>query len=594
MLSGIRRRMIFYYLAVIAVVVLVMGTFFVFFFDYFYRENLRNHLYTQARLAAMLAAGEYSRDASAADLDLLCKTIGRSMGVRVTLLAVDGTVLGDSVESPGQMENHLNRPEIQEALRSGQGAASRYSDTLGKDMFYAALHMGRDNASGADQGFEGFIRLAVPLSEIDGAVFNIQKFTFVVLIAATLAALLVGVALSSRITGPLKELSMAARAIAGGNFYPALRIKGRDEMAALAQTIREMGGSLHKKVIQIMLEKNKLDVVIRTADSGIVMVDRGLKIELMNPAAEKLFDLQQADLIGQPVQAALRYYSLFENLQHVYRNGQPRYFEFSLYYPRALTLQVSLMPVIGVKGDIMGVLALFHDLTALRSVEQMRTDFVANVSHELRTPLTAIKGYAETILDRDLTGEELTDFIKIIDREAARLSHLIDSLLELSKIEGHKEPIKKDPLDLTGLLKRALQDVEEQRRLNKMIIKTDFPEQKTTLFGDAEWLRQALVNILDNSIKYGNPGGTIRVSAAADEAIRVEISDDGPGIPEADLPHVFERFYRVDKSRTRKSGGTGLGLAIVKHILEAHGASYSIESEPGRGTTFRISLPKGE
>lgn len=594
MFTGIRWRLISYYLAVIAVVVLVMGIFFISFLNFFYRENLRMNLFAQARLAAALVGELEARDGPAADLDLWCINIGESLGLRVTLIAADGTVLGDSAENPVMMENHLNRLEIQEAMQKGKGAAFRYSATLQEDMFYAALLIPAEGWTQAEPGpLNGFIRLALPLSEIHAAVSKVQSFTLIALIVSTLAALLLGMFLSIKITGPLKAISAAARSIAGGEFEPVLNVEGRDEMAGLAQTIREMGRSLHKKVQQILLEKNKLDAAISAADSGILMVDRKFKIELLNPAAEKIFSLPREEAVGAPVQAALRYHALFENLQGVYYDGKPRNFELSLYYPRSINLQVSLVPVIGAGGDVMGVLALFHDITLRRSVEQMRSDFMANVSHELRTPLTAIKGYTETILHQDLTGEELTDFLQIIDREAGRLARLVDSLLDLSAIEGHKEIVRKEALDLGELCKKALLDLEEARCQKKIIIKTSLPPEPVYVYGNAEWLRQALVNVIDNSIKYGYPEGMINFSILeVKEIITVEISDNGPGIPEADLPYVFERFYRVDKSRTRISGGTGLGLAIVKHILEAHGASYAIESEPGRGTTFRFSLPR--
>ena len=592
--TGIRWRLISYYLVVIAVVVLVMGIFFISFLNVFYRDNLRANLFAQARLAAALVQEVEARNGPETDLDVLCVNIGQSLGLRVTLIAADGTVLGDSAENPLQMENHLNRVEIEEALQKGAGSASRYSSTLQKDMFYAALLISKDGPPQAEQRLlNGFIRLAVPLSEIHAAISKLQLFIFLALIVSTVAALLVGSALSVRITGPLRVISTAARSIAGGDFEPDLEVEGRDEMAGLARTIGEMGRSLNKKVQQILLEKNKLDAVINAADSGILMVDRKLRIELINPAAEKIFALPREDAVGAPVQSALRYYSLFENLKGVYDDGRPRYFELSLFYPRMITLQVSLVPVIGVRGDVMGVLALFHDITLLRSVEQMRSDFVANVSHELRTPLTAIKGYTETILHQDLTGEELSDFLDIVDRETGRLARLVDSLLDLSAIEGQKATVTKEAFDLVELCKKALLDLEEARCQKKITVQTSLPPQPVYVYGNQEWLRQALVNIIDNSIKYGYPEGIIKLSIQElKEIIAVEISDNGPGVPEADLPYLFERFYRVDKSRTRKSGGTGLGLAIVKHILEAHGASYVIESKPGGGTTFRFSLPR--
>ncbi|MEW5784360.1 MAG: ATP-binding protein [Bacillota bacterium] len=594
MFSVIRWRFISYYLVVFTVIVLVMGTFFIIFLNYFYRENLRSHLFAQARLAALLVDETAGQEGTAGDLDLLCKNLGNELNLRVTLVDLDGTVIGDSSENPAIMDNHLIRPEIQEALSSGKGVAERYSSTIGQYMYYAAISIySKDAPHSGPKRVERVIRLAIPLSEIHEAVWKVRLFVIIVLIVFTAAALLLGIGLSQKITNPLKAISAAARSIARGEFEPTLEVGGRDEMAKLAQTIREMGLSLRKKVQQILLEKTKLEAVISSADSGIVMVDRALRIELVNPAAEKIFNVTRHETVGVPVQVALRYYSLFENLKAVYEYGRPRNFELSLYYPRSLILQASLVPVVGARGEVMGVLALFHDITSIRSVEQMRSDFVANVSHELRTPLTAIKGYTETVLDKDLTEEQLVDFFRIIDREAGRLARLIDSLLDLSKIEGHKDMVNKEAVNLVDLCRKALLDLEELHRQKKTVIRVSLPDSPLYIYGNADWLRQAVVNILENSINHGYSDGVIEMRIVETEGrITMEIQDNGPGIPEADLPYVFERFYRVDKSRTRKSGGTGLGLAIVKHIMEAHDAVYAIESSPGRGTIFRFSLPR--
>jgi len=435
--------------------------------------------------------------------------------------------------------------------------------------------------------------LAAPLSEPGAFVTKIIIFTLSALTVSALAAMLLGRTLSVRFIDPLKDFSAAARSIAAGNFNPELKVAGNDEMSGLARTIREMGSALQIKVQEILLEKNKLDAVINAADSGIVMIDCSYKIELINPAAEKIFTVSKEETTGVPVQTVLRYYSLFENLQKVCRDGSARNFQMTLYHPRSMILQASLVPVVGSDRNVKGVLALFHDITALRTLEQMRSEFVANVSHDLRTPLTAIKGYTETILDQDLTGEERADFLHIIDREAGRLVRLVDALLDLSAIEGLKETIKKEALDLVALCKKSLHDLEEAYLHKKMTVHTFFPAEPAYVYGNTDWLGQVLFNVLDNSIKYGTNGGTINLQVdQSGDKVRVTISDNGPGIPETDLPYIFERFYRVEKSRNRQGGGTGLGLAIVKHILEAHGSVYSIDSEPGQGTVFRFTLSR--
>lgn len=412
------------------------------------------------------------------------------------------------------------------------------------------------------------------------------------LFLSSLAALTAAILLSNRITGPIKKISSASRAIAEGNFTPSLEVAGEDELAALADNIKQMGRVLSKKIEQVIWEKNKLETVVLSMSSGVVLTDRELKIELINPAAEKMFDLDRDQAVGMPLQKAVRYHNLYENLKAVYEEGESKMIELNIYYPRRAVLETYLLPVSGADGNIIGALLLFHEVTHLRSIEKMRSDFVANVSHELRTPLTTLRGYTETILDEDLSREELVNFLQIIDKETKRLSGLLDDLLDLAQIENEKGFVKKDPVNLQAMLSEALRRAQEQAEQKEIIVDTCFPDTAIYVSGNYEWLSQAVVNILENSIRHGHTRGVINVDLITDgRTATVEIKDNGPGIPEADLPYVFERFYRVDKARSRKSGGTGLGLSIVKHIMEAHGASCELVSGAGEGTVFRFSLP---
>lgn len=593
MFKGIRWRLFSYHLSVIAVVVMGMGAFFTWFIDYFYMGNLRSQLFSQLHLASALVQEAEKKNASQEDLDAICKKLSHEIELRLTMIAPDGTVLGDSMDTPERMENHLDRPEIQEALRDNLGTSTRHSVTTGKDMFYAAMEQPAAEGTESPAAVRvGFIRLAMPLSAIHVALRQLRLFILIALAVSSLGALAVGMALSLRITKPLRKISEAARAIAGGNFKPPLEVKGGDEIAGLARTVKEMGEDLSKKMNQVLLEKSKLDTVIMSMNIGIILVDQNQRIELINPAAENIFGISRQEAAGATVMTVLRNYPIHENLLEVYAEGKPRSFELTLYYPRTVTLHTSMAPVIDSSGIVMGVLGLFHDITSLRTLEKMRSEFAANVSHELRTPLTAMKGYAETILDQDLEEEQLREFLQIIERKAGELARLVDSILELSRIEGEKDVIEKERLDLRLPAGEALNSLDDLRQQKEISLYTDFSVEPVWVTGNADWLRQAVINIAGNSIKYVHRGGklSVKIKVDLDQAI-MELSDDGPGIPAADLPHIFERFYRVDKARSRRSGGSGLGLAIVKHILEAHGAFYRIESEEGQGTVFHFSLP---
>ncbi len=592
MFTGIRRRLIIYYLAVIAVIVILMGAFFIFFLNYFYMGTLRESLYNQARLASVLIEEMLERDAGYDEIDTLAKDLGKELGVRLTIVDADGTVLADTNQDPLLMENHINRPEIIEAMETYKGIATRYSVTLDEEMYYLAIPINTVAPTGTQPETRAIIRLAIPLAAIKEAMNSLVVFIIGALLLSSLIALATAVAFSERITGPISKISSAARSIAEGNYNPELHVAGKDELAVLAQNIKDMGGSLKKKIELVLWEKNKVETVVSSMSSGIILTDRDLNIELINPAAEELFDLKSNYVIGKPFNMAIRYYALNENLKAVSQDGEARVIEVNLYYPRATVLDTYILPVYGTDQSIIGSLILFHETTELRSLEKMRSDFVANVSHELRTPLTTVRGYTETILHEELTREQLVDFLQIIDKETKRLSSLLDDLLDLAQIENEKGLVKKEPVDMSGLISEAVERVEDARTVQDVTVNLNLPGQSIYVSGNPEWLRQALVNILENSIKHGYEKGQIGISlSTAGGQAEIIITDNGPGIPEEDLPHVFERFYRVDKARSRKSGSTGLGLSIVKHILEAHDACYTLQSKVGEGVTFTITLP---
>jgi two-component system, OmpR family, phosphate regulon sensor histidine kinase PhoR len=402
------------------------------------------------------------------------------------------------------------------------------------------------------------VRLALPLAGINRAIFNLKLFITGALLTAALVALVAAMILARRITDPIDKISSASRVIGQGNYLPALEVSGNDELSALALNIKEMGLSLKKKIEQVTWEKSKLETVVSSMSSGIILANCDLSIELINPAAEKLFEISADAATGKPVQLAVRYYTLIENLKAVCADGQARQIEMNLYYPRSAILETDILPVKDADQKVIGVLLLFHELTLLRSIEKMRSDFVANVSHELRTPLTAVRGYTETILHEDLTREQLADFLEVIDRETKRLSNLVDDLLDLAQIENEKGFVKKEPVDLARLMKDALERVEELRRQKNVDIVLTLPEEPVLTVGNPEWLRQALVNILENSIRHGRELGAVTVMLLTEgqEAV-VEVKDNGPGIPDDDLPYIFERFYRVDKARSRKAAEPG-------------------------------------
>jgi len=593
MLKGIRGRLILYYLIVIAVVVVSMGAFFTWFLNYIYMQTLQENLYTQARLASVLIGEMEERGAQHSEIDNLAKELGEELGLRLTLIDYSGRVIADSAEDPLVMENHLSRPEVLDAINLGRGLSSRYSTTVSEEMYYLAVPL-KDRQVETDLNPipNAIIRLALPLASINQALSNLKLFIIGVLCLSSLLAFVAALLLAQRITGPIQQIKSATQAIAAGNYTPVIKINSSDELNDLAGMISNMGINLKEKMDQVLGEKNKLEIVISSMSSGVILADRDLKIELINPAAEKLFDVKRDEAVEFPLQKIIRNYTLYENLKAVKDENRAKVIEIYAYYPRSAVLETYLLPVTGYDEELIGILLLFHEITHVRSLEKMRSDFVANVSHELRTPLTAIRGYTETILHEKLQEEQLKSFLRIIDRETLRLSDLLNDLLDLAQIENEKGFVKKETVDLKEMINEAVGRVDLLREQHQVQIECLLAAENFAVSGNYEWLCQALINILENSIRHGKSGGTIKISLSRNQAgAELKVCDDGPGIPEADLPYIFERFYRVDKARTRKSGGTGLGLSIVKHILEAHDAQYKIDSKEGEGIVFSFTLP---
>ena len=364
--------------------------------------------------------------------------------------------------------------------------------------------------------------------------------------------------------------------------------------------LRAAGRDLHDAAEQMVIlrrtaneERSETEAILGSISEGVFVVDPQMRIRAANPGVEKMFALTASPL-GQTVMEAFRRHEMHQLVHDCMRAAQPQSGEIHLEQagePRVFGLSVSPMSLGGNQGGAIGVV---HDITKIKGLEKVRREFVANVSHELRTPLTIINGYLETLLDGGLEDHDMAaKAINVMHKHSDRLRHLVDDLLVISRVESSAVPLDFSTVDLGGLLSRVVQQFEGPIRERKAVVKIQMPADGILLRADALMLEQAFVNLLDNALKHGQrPGLTVDFFAEkAGEDIRVSVRDNGPGIPFADREHIFERFYRVHKDRSRDTGGTGLGLSIVKHIVQAHGGSVSVESAPGAGSTFMVTLP---
>jgi two-component system phosphate regulon sensor histidine kinase PhoR len=539
-------------------------------------------------------------------------TLGRELGCRITIINRDGTVLADSERSQAQiaqMENHLSRTEVQQALRLGLGEARRHSATLDQDMLYVAVPIrkttpspGRsrhttgglaDRLAGTGEGnISGVVRIALPLTEVDRRIAGFQKDLLKAGGAALVVALLVAVFSVRRISQPLRELVQLAGAIGSGHRPPVSTIRARDEFGRLAQAFNDMAMRVEEKVGELSREHTQLNAILTSLVEGLVALDHQGRVLFLNPAAEKLFGVQSAEVKNRPFLEVLRHSPLNEILTRCLAEKRPVEKEVLIHAPSERVLSIHALPVDYGSG-LVGVLASLHDLTELRKLENLRREFVANVSHELKTPLTSIKGYIETLLDGALEDPKHSrGFLQTIHQHAEHLGRLIDDILDLSAIEDHRVKYDFQAVSIAEVVDRIAKGLAPMAASQGVKVSLDLKANLPQVRADREKLAQIFMNLIDNAIKFNKKGGQVRISARPEgKVLQIQVEDTGMGIPSADLPRIFERFYRANKDRSHDIPGTGLGLAIVKHLVEAHQGTVEAESTLGKGTIFRFTLP---
>lgn len=555
--------------------------------DTYLLSEIRKNLFSEARLARLMASDEIKdlyHDAPAA-----AAAIGRELQARVTVIAADGRVVGDSDvtrEDLGTLENHLERPEVQEALKSGSGSALRWSATIQTPMLYAALPLATRG------GQKGFLRLALPLSELAKTKSGTQAILGAALAIALLISFFFSWLLSNFASRTVK--TMAALAAQLGRGEPGTRIPvGRgDELGELASVMNDMAVRIEGQLERISTEKNRLDAILRGMGEGLMVTDARGTVTLVNPAFRQLFPAGE-EVVGKPLIEISRHPLLGEAFRRLMATRGDVWEEIELEHPHERILLTHWVPLVEDEA-ITGVVAVFHDISDIRRVERMRRDFVANVSHELRTPVTVIKGYTETLLADlpSMAPQQADRFIRIIHTHSERLATLIHDLLTLSQTESGESTPETRPTDPVDALAHACPLVEGKALDKGIELKCDI-KGIPPVMADQARLEQVFINLLENAVKYTPERGKVEVSAAASgDWIRIDVRDTGIGIPEKELPRIFERFYRVDAARTRDEGGTGLGLSIVKHLVQAMGGSVSVESAPGKGSVFSVTLKK--
>lgn len=579
MFSSIRWRTAAIFVVLTLVCIGGLSTYLSHFFRNSYLDNLETQLANQAWLVADGSSSHLVED-DADFIDDLAKNWGEGIGARVTIISLNGTVLGDSEEDPSRMENHSDRPEVMRALSAGLGVNIRYSETLGFDMMYVAVPVVEDGDT------VGIARVSLPLTVIDGYIGHINITIIWVSILAAVIVVLLSIQMSKITIEPVKKLTQMSRRIAEGDLDQEIETASRGEVGELATAFNLMASKLKEMVSMITIERDRMAVILANMGDGIIVVAREGRVVTANEAALKLFQLSKGEVEGHSLAEAVRDYELNEIVQRCLETGEQESGPVEIDRTRQFVLAIAT-PL----GDEGGCLLLMQNLTELRRLENVRRDFVANISHELRLPIASVKALAETLYDGAIDDPSVgRDFLQKINAEVDRLTQMVQELGELSSIESSDAPLAKSPFDLEGLIRDLAERLRPQADRAGVALNVDISGGLPEVTADSERIGQALVNLAHNAIKFTPPGGTVTLSAVQEgNVIRVSISDTGVGITADDLPRIFERFYKADKSRS--GGGTGLGLAIVKHIIEAHGGRVWAESTAGKGSTFHFILP---
>jgi two-component system phosphate regulon sensor histidine kinase PhoR len=551
-------------------------------------DREREGLLSEARLMARVVEEPLLHGLSSGELDKIVDGAANEVRARVTVVAPDGKVLADSSlsgEALQAVENHATRPEVVAAIEAGTGASQRHSSTVQEDMLYGAVavrHEGRLLA---------VVRVALPLVGVEAQVRELRRAVTVALLIAFLITALLSAALSAPLAGPLEEIMAAARQFAAGNLTARIRVNRADELGELARILNQSAVELTERLNENARERARTSAILVAMDDGLLAVDHRGQVVLANTALRRILEVE--DPVGRHYLETLRQREVGEVIEAVLKTGARTSLEVELRHLRRV-FSLSGVAFPGAESMPPGAILTFHDITERRRAERVRRDFVANASHELRTPLTSIRGFVEALEDGALAEPERSErFLGKIRTHADRMAALVEDLLELSRLESGERPPQWEevlPLEIVEDVVASFAAFAGRR--------------KTTLIGsgsappvvaDTDRLRRIVENLVENAIKYTPEGGRVDVVArpAPDGGAVIEVRDNGPGIAPEHLPRIFERFYRVDKARSREMGGTGLGLAIVKHLAEGMGTSVRVSSELEKGTTFTVAVPAG-
>ena len=551
------------------------------------RNNFLNiyqeRLVQESQLLAEVLAFRMSNAEPSPRMDQIARDYAASLGTRVTLIAVDGTVLGESDADRLKMDNHYYRPEIQAAFINGTGADTRYSDTIKQDLIYAATRVEWEGE------VVGVARVALPYETFQG--YLSQMTQVITALTAVIVVIFIGISIiiSDNNARPIQEIAQKVEALDAGNFSYTIAHTRSKELQNLNKALNRMGEKFTAAIAAVNSEKNRLSTVLEQMADGALITNNLGTVDYINPAAIQILNTTQADSIGRTFAEVVRHHQIIDLWRKCQDTSEQQGALIETTGDQGRFLQVIITPFIELEQR--GYLLILQDLTALRRLETIRRDFISNISHDLRTPISSMRLMTETLQNGAIDDPKAAArFLDLMEESIETMSQLVEELLELSRTQSGAVPMQINPVPLTTLLEPALEGLTPQAQRSNLALEYKVPRFMPMVMADTERIQAVVTNLLHNAIKFTPPGGSITLSASESEGcVVISIKDTGIGIPAEDARNIFDRFYKVDRARSTK--GMGLGLSIAKTVVEEHGGRIWVESVEGKGSTFFFSLP---
>ncbi|MBF2544230.1 two-component system histidine kinase PnpS [Listeria seeligeri] len=555
-----------------------------------YLNMKENQLEDDAKILLQTTNIEHlNLDQDAAEIQKTLDPLSDEIDARITVIDSQGDVVADTKKDPENLDNHMNRPEVADILEKGEnvGISIRESDSLGYSMLYVAVPVKHQNK------IDGVLRISISLESVDTAVAKLWGNLALIFGIALIIIAGISVFIARKITKPVREIIEVSTDLANHKYDSRIHGKVSGELQDLSISVNMLAESLETQMFEIKQNEQRLNAIVQNLVSGVMLINADKQVIMTNRTMYQI--LGETEITGKPFYEVIKSFALSQLIDATFETKTMQQKEIILYFPREMILDASVSPILAEDGEITGIILLLHDITQIRHLENVRSEFVTNVSHELKTPVTALKGFAETLLDGAMYDEALLKkFLTIIKEESDRLHRLIMDILALSRIEQNPVTENVGTVDVDDVIDQSVRTIFELA--TEKNIQVSAPEKTippVIIETNRDQLQQILINLLSNAINYTPVDGKVEVKLMERESeVIIEVTDNGIGIPAKDIDRVFERFYRVDKARSRHSGGTGLGLSIVKHLVENCGGRIEVESQEEVGSTFRVTLPK--